>query len=365
MRKLTSTTLIPGLIFLAARPIMQELRFHGQRDLSLQEQTLRPLKGDEVLMKVTDAGLSQTQLTEFIEGPYIIAKDLHPLTGFEGPLVPCQEFGGEIVELGPDAPRGLLGKQVAALPLIHCGTCDHCRAGRENLCTQLAYRGLIGADGGFASFCILAADQVLEEPDKDKLTFIEPILVAIHAAKRLGPTLHPDAQVLVLGAGGVGLALAAVWRDFYGAKVSVHDPVAPRLERATAMGIQTVADPDASVAAADIVVDAAGRNTFTQDQAITFALQRAKPGATIVAIGCYFIQLEFVPMELVVTERNLIPSFAYDLSDVEDLRRKRPQLKADFSPLIKTIPLDRIVEDGYFATELDNAPVSRFVAIPS
>ncbi len=343
---------------------MRALCFYGQRDIRYQEFAEPELQPDQIRLRVTDAGLSQTQISEFIEGPYIISCDTHPLTGHSGPVIPCQEFGGAVVETGPGVEESWLGEQVAVLPAITCGRCTACLAGRSNICSKLAYRGLLGAHGGFATHAIVRSDQILPIAERDRLTFLEPLLLGIHAAKRMPGGLRPGAKVLILGAGAVGMAIAAIWRDLFAADIALFDISEARRERAKLTGLPVLDCEPTPGDSYEIIVDAAGRTLKREKQAFEQAIDLCPPGGTIVVLGGYFISLPLMPASFIFTEKAIVPSFAYDSSDVVDFRENEDRLTVDFSPLITKLPLERLVEEGYYAAELNSDAFTRIVATP-
>lgn len=337
---------------------MKALRFHDRRDLRLEDLP-KPTPGPgEVLLQVTDAGLSQTQVNEFMEGPFIITQDVHPLTGFSGPIIPCQEYGGIIDEVGPGVDPTLVGTQVAALPAISCGSCSNCEEGKDQVCEALAYRGVLGADGGFCEYSLVGADSIIPVADRDQLSFIEPLLLGVHSSKRF--TMPKDNRAFIIGAGAVGCAIAAVWQDCLGIDVTIHDLLPSRVARAAAMGLNATSEvPEPGQYAA--VVDAAGKDPAHGIDALLQAIDLCRPGGAIVALGAYFSPQEFMSMPIVFSERSIVTSFAYNTSDVEDFMIWRDKLDCDFSALVSRVPLDRLVEDGYYQAELDRDSFTRIV----
>jgi len=313
---------------------MKAWRFHNRRDLRFEDLPMPQPGQGEVLLRVTDAGLSQTQIAEFMEGPFIISKDRHPRTGFEGPIIPCQEYGGIVEAVGEGVSDSLVGAQMAALPLVHCGTCRPCRTGRENLCETLAYRGLLGADGGFCAYSVVHESQLFPVEDPSMLNFIEPILVGIHSLKRAN-TLGAE-RVLVQGAGAVGCAVAAVWQDCGGLNVDVFDLLPNRCERAAAMGL-SVLDAEPEVGAYDVVVEAAGKDLQHGRTALLEAFDYTASGGTVLSLGTYFSPISFVPMTLTIPERN------------------------DFGALTTFVPLEELVESGYYQAEVDKDEFTRII----
>jgi len=86
----------------------------------------------------------------------ICGSDLHLLDGewsfVQYPVIPGHEFSGEVVEVGPGVESNLVGRRVAVDPVVGCGTCDHCKSGRINLCRSLNAYGAT-RPGGSSGMC--------------------------------------------------------------------------------------------------------------------------------------------------------------------------------------------------------------------
>ncbi len=346
---------------------MKALVYHGRRDIRLEE-VPTPVPGpEEVLIKVTHAGLSQTQVNEFMAGPVIINKKPNPLTGKSIPLIPSQEYGGQVVRVGKGVDSSIVGKRVAVLPLISCGKCEYCLSGRENLCPKLAYYGLVGLDGGFAEFSVVRKENIIPVDNDDLLTFVEPMLVAIHAFDRCfschsccGRKVIENMNILVLGAGTIGVTLATVWKKLGVKSLTINDLLDKRLKTAQSAGISTVNKRGLKRENYDIVVDAAGMYPWSDRQAITEGFTYLKRGGALIGIGSYFYRVTVEPLGLLVKEKSLLPSLAYTKKDIEVLRNL---LKEDFNfkPFITEISLNNIIKDGYYRAEIDRGSFTRIV----
>jgi threonine 3-dehydrogenase len=127
---------------------------------------------------------------------------------------------------------------------VVCGRCRHCLAGRRNLCPNTIGLG-VGRDGAFAEYVVLPMTNVwLHWPgvDPEVAAIFDPFGNAVHTALAF-PTLGED--VLISGAGPIGLMAVAVAR-FTGARhVVVSEPNAYRRELAERMGATIAIDPRA------------------------------------------------------------------------------------------------------------------------
>ncbi|MEL6823979.1 MAG: alcohol dehydrogenase catalytic domain-containing protein, partial [Calditrichota bacterium] len=317
---------------------------------------------DDVLIRVTHAGISQTQVNEFIEGPFVINSDPHPLTGKALPLIPGHEYGGIIESTGTNVNRDMIGEQVAVLPRMTCRKCRYCSSGKEHLCPQIAYIGLLGEHGGFATYSVVPKENVFSVNDTSLMSFIEPILVGIHAGRNVQHML-PASKVLVMGAGGVGVTLAAVFRDYFQTDITLTDILPNRLERCAEVGFKTL-EKEFLEQEYDIVIDCAGSDPVSQRSAIFEAFDYVYSGGTVLNLGTYFHSLSFVPAGLTVPEKHLRTSFAYNSKDEKILPDVLKSLKLDFSLLIEEVDFDRIIEEAYFRSEVDKDSFTRLVVKP-
>jgi len=343
---------------------MLALRFYDRRDIRLEEVPIPETGDDEVLIRVTDAGISQTQINEFIEGPFIINKEPHPLTGISTPLIPSQEYGGIVEAVGKNVDKSLIGKQVAVLPLISCGECEYCKNKEENRCNKVAYYGLLGAHGGFAEYCVVNKNNIFPVSDRNILTFIEPILVGIHSAQIIkNYTSLENKKILILGAGAVGISIATVFRDYFKADIQLNDILDARLKKAQKAGFETVKKENIT-GKYDVVIDAAGMDPIVSKPALIEGFNYLKKGGFLLNIGTYFHTVEFIPSSILIEEKNLITSIMYNSKTTSMLKDVVNSIKVDFSYFIDRIPLRNIIEEGYFRAEVDKESFVRIVVEP-
>ncbi|USD66468.1 alcohol dehydrogenase catalytic domain-containing protein [Vibrio sp. SCSIO 43136] len=341
---------------------MKSLQFYARRDIRLEDIPKPEPSDNQVQIRVTDAGLSQTQVNEFIEGPFIISNVPHPKTGIGVPIIPCQEYGGEVVQVGAGVDPSWLGKTVAVLPLTYCGKCDFCLAGQVNQCSELTYHGLVGDHGGFCEFSVVDESNLLEvDPNKPELlTFVEPLLVGVHAYHRYGQPLD-NKKVLILGAGAIGMACAAVWQTLSRCEITLCDYLPKRLDAAKALGFSAIANSDVTPWGFDVVVDAAGKDIYHDSQAFEQAPSFVRPGGCVMSLGTYFFPMQVTPIETLATEVSHIPSFMYNQQDVEVLKSILPDINIELDRLITRVAFENLIQDGYYQAELDRDAFIRIV----
>lgn len=220
----------------------------------------------------------------------ICGSDLHWFTeGGTGevqlglPVVPGHEFAAVVLE-GPRA-----GQRVAVDPAITCDTCEHCRRGDDNLCPDVRFAGHGVLDGALQEELVWPDRLLHPLPDglsDDAGALLEPLGVAVHAV-RLG-NVRPGDDVLVVGAGPIGVLAGAVALRAGARRVLTSEPLEHRRRTAMDFGAESAWAPQDAVAAVeeatsgrgvDVVVEMAGT-----DDAIATAVGAARPGARV-ALG--------------------------------------------------------------------------------
>ncbi len=152
------------------------------------------------------------------------------------------EFVGEIVEVGSNVPTSGRATSSRGEGHVVCGRCRHCLAGRRHLCANSIGLG-VGGRGAFAQYVALPMTNIWHHwqgVDQEVAAIFDPFGNAVHTALAF-PVLGED--VLVSGAGPIGLMATAVARHAGARHVVVCDPNPFRRELATRMGATLVVDP--------------------------------------------------------------------------------------------------------------------------
>ncbi|MVT08794.1 zinc-binding alcohol dehydrogenase family protein [Chitinophaga tropicalis] len=137
----------------------------------------------------------------------ICGTDIHAFGGtqpyFSYPRVLGHELAAEFVE--GDSQQLRKGDIVTVIPYQHCGSCIACRNGNTNCCQNMKVIG-VHTDGGMAEFLVVPSHLLLPAAGlaPDMLALVEPFAIAAHAVRRAA--ILPDENVLVIGAGPIGLA---------------------------------------------------------------------------------------------------------------------------------------------------------------
>jgi threonine 3-dehydrogenase len=205
--------------------------------LELRDVPEPPMGIDDVRIGVRRTGICGTDLHIASWDPWA-AKTIKP------PLVVGHEFVGEVLEVGANVRDLTAGDVVSGEGHVVCGRCRHCRAGRWNLCANTVGLG-VNRDGAFAEQVVLPVTNVWHHwpgIDEEVGAIFDPFGNAVHTALSF-EVLGED--VLVVGAGPIGLMAAAVARHAGARYVVVSEPNAFRRELAFRMGATHVIDPGA------------------------------------------------------------------------------------------------------------------------
>ncbi len=155
------------------------------------------------------------------------------------PLVIGHEFFGEVIEVGADVREVVPGQKVSGEGHVICGTCRNCRAGRRHLCIRTSSVG-VNRDGAFADYVVIPAGNVWVHPDDmdpDVGAVFDPLGNAVHTALYF-PLTGED--VLITGAGPIGVMAAAIARHVGARNVVVTDISDYRLGLAKGAGADMV-----------------------------------------------------------------------------------------------------------------------------
>jgi len=178
----------------------------------------------------------------------------HPLTGKTLPVPIGHGFGGTVVEAGDDVDRLEVGDRVAIHPILSCGRCRPCEAGKYHLCERIGFVGVSGAGGGFADSTVVPTANAIRVPDdlsSVEAALVEPLNATIHALRR--STFAPGNEITIFGSGPIGLLLLQSARASGADRAFVSEPVPTRRQLAAEIGATETFNPTATdvVAALD------------------------------------------------------------------------------------------------------------------
>ena len=287
-------------------------------EVEIVEKGLPEIKEGEALVSVKMCGICGSDLHVY--------RGKHPFV--KEPRVPGHEFSGVVAE-GDIYSRG---EAVTVEPLIPCGKCDLCIRGEYNVCRDLKVIG-IHVDGAMAEYVKVPEDRIYRLPKGVSFkegALIEPLAVAVHIVRRAKVSLNDD--VLILGAGPIGLLVLQVAKLLGVKRIFITDVVDYRLDLAEKLGadytinasvdnVEEVVYKATNGLGVDIAIEVAGApNTPLQ------AVKLTKPHGRVVIVG--FFEEPRVPMdmtEIVAKELEIVGSRVYwhDFKTAIDLVARR------------------------------------------
>jgi S-(hydroxymethyl)glutathione dehydrogenase / alcohol dehydrogenase len=323
----------------------------------------------EVLVRVTDCGVCHSDLS-VINGDH----------GGGKPVVLGHEAGGVVEAVGPGVTPLRAGDKAVLSPLPSCGHCYFCVRNQPTLCAehssalflstrpdgtsplsrdgQVVFRGV--GMGGWAEYVVLPADGVVKV-DED-VDLAEACVIGCAVQTGVGAVLNTakveeGASVLVLGAGGVGIAVTQGARLAGAATIVVADPVAERREAALGFGATHTVDPsDTDVLAycleltgvgMDYCFEAAGQASLVET-----GIAASRPGGTTVAVGAPPLDQGFsIPMAVAftATEKRLMGCLLGSVNGHRDIPRFLALAKAG------RLDLAGMITDRYPLAEVGDA----------
>ena len=191
---------------------------------------------NDVKVRVLLTGICGTDL-------HIYEWDEWARTTIPVPLVIGHEFVGEIVEVGSNVNDFHPGELVSGEGHVVCGRCRNCLAGRRHLCANTQGVG-VNRPGAFAEYIVLPMSNIWKHSPTvpiEVAAIFDPFGNAVHTALSF-PVLGED--VLITGAGPIGIMAAAVVRHAGARYVVITDINPNRLELAHKLGVNVAVDPN-------------------------------------------------------------------------------------------------------------------------
>ncbi|MEO7661797.1 alcohol dehydrogenase catalytic domain-containing protein [Gaiella sp.] len=284
--------------------------FAGPRDIRVTDLSDPTPCDGEIVVSVRAAGVCGGDLHEYRAGRQLYATPYpRPAQG--------HEVAGEVLTVGPNVHTVSPGDRVAIQPMVSCGACSRCAAGRWALCEKLEHIG-VARPGGFAEQCVAPATNAFPLPEHvsfDEGALLDCTAVAVHAFARV-PIPH-DTDVVVLGAGAIGLAIAQLARAEGAGRVTLVGTRPRPLEVARSLGIEATVDLGADEApptGAAVVFETAGGPDMLER-----ALAAVEVGGTIGLVGESFDAQAFDPTAAM--ERELTIAFVWSHDGRDEFAR--------------------------------------------
>ena len=263
---------------------------------------------------VADAVPGQGEHLIKVEAVGICGSDMHAYLGHDArrpaPLILGHEAAGVIV--GGDAD----GTRVTVNPLVTCGTCPACKAGRENICPTRQIISMPPREGAFAQYVAMPMRNLVVVPDDvplNKAALAEPLAVSWHAVRLALEALHPamDRRALVIGGGAIGLAAALALRAMGVSDVTIAEPNdSRRAFLANVCGETAVPEAQGTF---PVVIDAVG---YASTRAV--ASTAAAPGGVIAHVGLGEDTGGLDVRRMTLQEITFIGTYTYTAQDFRD-----------------------------------------------
>ena len=260
--------------------------FTALKQLELREQPRPRLeRPGDVLVRIDRVGVCGSDVHYYLHGR--IGNQI-----VRYPATLGHECSGTVIEVGTRVERVRPGDRVAVDPAFPCGTCDQCRAGRENTCRRLQFMGVPGeAPGAVAEFYTLPAHCCFPIPDHlslDDAALAEPLSIGLHAVHLAAAVAGQ--RVAILGAGPIGLSVLLCLKATAPGKAYVTDLIDQRLAVARECG----ADWTGNVRQEDVAATIAGLEPLGLDlvfecsgdpACIEVGMRLLAPGGTLILVG--------------------------------------------------------------------------------
>jgi L-iditol 2-dehydrogenase len=319
---------------------MKALSYRAWDTLEVCDQAKPAPAEGEVLLRVSACGLCGSEL----EGFRTRSPRRTP------PLVMGHEFCGVVDGIGAAVNGFSVGQKVVSNALVSCGRCVRCERGDSHLCASRQIFGM-NRQGAFAEYVNVPARCLLPWPrdlPAEAACLAEPLANGVHVA-RLVEHLRPR-NVLVIGAGPIGLMCLGAARAMLGADVFVTDLNEPRLAFAKAQGAREIfpaSSRDVVEAmraltdgeGADVVIDAVGAAATKQQSILA-----TRPGGAAVWIGLHDNPVSFNSYDVTLPEKQVLGSYAATMDEMHTALDLMATGKVDPLPWVQRFPIERGVE---------------------
>lgn len=315
---------------------MNALYYPAFGKLEVNEQPVPSCHDDEVLINVAACGLCGSELETFAKR----SDRRMP------PLIMGHEFCGVIVKIGKDVSEFHLGQRVVSNSIISCGRCGYCALGKTNLCESRQVFGM-HRNGAFAEYVNVPARSLLAMPDHlefREACLAEPLANGVHM---VALTKHLDvSNVLIVGAGPIGLTAQMAMQALRNVPVTVSDVNDERLEVAKRLGCANALNPsvtnvyEASLQLTngegfDLVIDAVGMEITSRQ-----SLAVVRNGGALVLIGLHENSRPFFTYDIVLAQKQIIGTYAATREDMAIAVDLLANKKVDASSWVHYYSLD-------------------------
>lgn len=266
------------------------------KDLQEMELPTPEPTGTEVLLEVTHCGVCHSDL-HIWDGYYDLGRAGQMSLKDRGVVLPLamgHEIVGRVVKLGPEARGVAVGDVRIVFPWLGCGACDRCAAEEDNMCLVSRALGVF-QNGGYATHVVAPHPRHLVDPGT-----IEPALAAtyacsgvtVYSAIRKAMPMPPATPIVLIGAGGLGLAAIAVLKALGHRAIVSVDVSEEKRQAARAAGATAVVDGDGDDVTARVVAACGGPaetiiDLVNASGTAAFAFAALRKGGKLIQVGLF------------------------------------------------------------------------------
>jgi len=294
---------------------MNVIVWNAPETMNAEQHEVPKPQADEVLIRVLGVGICGSE----IEG-YLGHNSLRV-----PPLIMGHEICGRVEQNGAGANQYSVGQKVVVNPLLFCDECSSCLKGLTQLCAKRQIVG-IHRPGGFAQYVAVSQSTLVpvsESMNPYRASFAEPLACSLRAARR-AMDRHSFPNVVVFGAGGIGLLSAKVARLLGSSEVIIVDTNDERLQMARNNQFEHTFNPIKGSLkeyaamlfgskGVDVVIDAAGFQPTRES-----GMELLNPGGTFMNIGLGIDETKLFINRLIRSEIEILGSFCYTRQDFYD-----------------------------------------------
>jgi propanol-preferring alcohol dehydrogenase len=298
-----------------------------------QLETPKP-RGSQVLVKVQSSGVCHSDIHLWdggytgLNGQFLKTTD----RGVKYPLTPGHEIAGIITDMGEDAKDMAKDafrqdQKVMVYPWIGDGLCPACRVGDENLCDNPRSLGVY-RDGGYAEYVLVPNYRYLlpipENLDTETAATLSCSALTAYGAVK-NTAIKPDDNIVIVGAGGLGIMAIQLAKAVFGARIIVIDLGDDKLKVAKENGADETInskneDPVSKVMeltnkkGADAVIDFVNASKTVETD-----MQLLRKRAKVVLVGLFGGELKLNLVSMPTRAYSIIGSYTGNIQDMAEL----------------------------------------------
>ena len=291
---------------------MEAIYIHKERDLRIESVKTPPINSDEIKIKIARGGICGSDLHYYNHGGFGTNR-------LKEPMILGHEVSGTVSKIGSDVSGFNVGDLVAVSPSRPCKRCKFCMSGVAMQCLDMKFYGSAmpfpHIQGAFREELVALSSQcvVANGLSAAQAAMVEPLAVVLHALKQAGTVYGKN--VLITGAGPIGLLTILVVKSAGASKIVVTDISDKALEVAQKLGASEIINVSKDVLGLrkfnlgkglfDFMFECSG-----SEEALLAAVGAIKPRGTVIQLGMSGNMV--VPMQFITTkEINLKGSFRF------------------------------------------------------